>query len=101
MSVLITIKVGGDVATFRKALTERADEFEAAAKRARDAGAIHHRFGIGDGFVVAVDEWEKAEQFEAFFTDPDMQTFVASIGGDTSTPPDITVTEAVSSPDQF
>jgi quinol monooxygenase YgiN len=101
MSVLITVKVGGDTEKFRIALTERADEFKQVAERAQSQGAIHHRFGIGDGIVVAVDEWEDPVRFEAFFTDPAMQEFIASIGGDTSAPPDITVTEAVDSPDQF
>jgi quinol monooxygenase YgiN len=101
MSVLVVAKVKGDVAKFRAALTERADEYEAIAKRAQAAGAIHHRFGVGDGFVVVVDEWHAVEQFEKFFGDPDLQAFIAENGGDTSTPPDITITEAVESPDQF
>jgi hypothetical protein len=100
MSVLVVVKVSGDTAAFQQALTDRAGEFESVAERARSAGAIHHRFGIGDGFVLAVDEWETAEGFEQFFGDPKMQEFVASIGADPS-PPEIMVTEAISSPDQF
>jgi hypothetical protein len=98
--VLITVKVQGDVATFRRALADRAGEFDKAADRARAGGALHHRFGIGDGFVVAVDEWESAEQFQRFFSDPDMQAFIGSIGA-APVPPEITVTEAISSPDEF
>jgi hypothetical protein len=30
-----------------------------------------------------------------------LQEFVAAVGGDTSTPPEITVSEAIESPDQF
>jgi hypothetical protein len=101
MSVLVVAKVSGDVATFRKAIVERADEFAATGERARGAGAIHHRFGIGDGYVLAVDEWETPQDFEKFFGDPDMQAFIASIGGDTSAPPELTITEAISSADEF
>lgn len=101
MSVLITIKVGGDTDAFRKALTERSDEFQAISERSRTVGAIHHRFGVGDGYVLVVDEWESPQQFEAFFTDPKLQQFIGEVGGDTSTPPDITVTEAVVSADMF
>ena len=43
-------------------------------------GAIHHRFGIGDGFVVVIDEWETAEQFNTFFGDPELQQFISEIG---------------------
>jgi quinol monooxygenase YgiN len=101
MSVLIAGKMTGDVEAFRKALAERADEFTAHADRARGAGALHHRFGIADGYVLIIDEWESAEQFETFFTDPQLQAFIASAGGDTSAPPEITVAEAIDSPDQF
>jgi hypothetical protein len=101
MSVLVTVKVRGDLDKFRASLEERAGEFEKVADRAREGGALHHRFGIGDGYVLAVDEWHTPEQFEQFFSDPEMQTFVASIGADTSVPPEITILEALSTPDQF
>jgi hypothetical protein len=100
VSVLITFAVQGDTAVFRQALADRADEFEAISDRAKQAGAIHHRFGIGDGFVLVVDEWETAEQFESFFSNPELQAFIGSIGGSGGAPA-ITVTEAIDSPDQF
>jgi hypothetical protein len=62
MSVLITVKVTGDTAAFRQAVTERADEFAKIGESARGFGAIHHRFGVGDGYVLAVDEWESPER---------------------------------------
>jgi hypothetical protein len=101
MSVLVYGKISGDTATFRQALTERAAEFEKIATSARGSGAIHHRFGIGDGYVVLLDEWETADQFVQFFSNPELQAFVASVGGDTSSPPEIVMSEAVSSADQF
>lgn len=100
MSVLVMGKFQGDTAKFRQALQERGDEFEAISARSQTMGAIHHRFGIGDGFVVIVDEWETADQFNAFFADPDLQAFIAEIGA-AGGPPELTFTEAVSSPDQF
>ena len=101
MSVLIVGKMSGDVAAFRTALAERGDEFAAWAEKAKAVGAVHHRFGVGDGYVLIVDEWGSAEQFQGFFGDPELQAFVASAGGDPSAPPDITVAEAISSPDEF
>jgi hypothetical protein len=68
---------------------------------AKRAGCIHHRFGVGDGFVVIVDEWESAEQFQRFFSDPELQAFIASTGAIAETPPELSVTEAITSPDQF
>jgi hypothetical protein len=98
--VPVTGKFQGDTASFRRALTDRAGEFEKIAVIARSSGGIHHRFGIGDGFVLIVDEWQTAEQFEQFFTNPELQTFIGSVGADPG-PPDITVAEAVTSPDQY
>lgn len=99
MSVLVAIKVPGDVAKFRSTLTERADEMVKLAETAKAGGAVHHRFGIGDDFVLVVDEWESAAQFESFFGSPELQAFVASSGA--SGEPQISVTEAASSADEF
>jgi hypothetical protein len=61
MSVLIIGKFPSDTAVFKKALTDRPDEIAGEPEQARAAGAIHHRFGVGDGFVVLVDEWESPQ----------------------------------------
>ena len=100
MSVLVIAKFQGDTAKFRQALADRGDEFAKIVDDARAAGAIHHRFGVGDGFVVVQDEWDTAEHFQQFFADPSLQAFIGSTGA-ASTPPEITVSEAVSSSDQF
>ena len=100
MSVLIIAKFKGDTAKFRQSLADRADEFAKIAGRARTVGAIHHRFGVGDGFIMIVDEWESVDDFQRFFADPELQTFIGSVGA-APAPPEITVTEAVASSDQF
>jgi quinol monooxygenase YgiN len=100
MSVLVIAKFQGDTAKFRQSLVDRADEFEKTTDQARAAGGIHHRFGVGDGFVVVVDEWESVEKFQQFFANPELQAFIGSIGADPG-PPEITVAEAVASPDQY
>ena len=101
MSVLVITKFQGDTAVFRQALTERAGEFEKISDGARAAGSIHHRFGVGDGFVLVVDEWETVGQFEQFFSNPELQAFIGTVGGDTSSPPQVIVAEATHSADQF
>jgi len=53
VSVLVIAKFQGDTEVFRQSLADRGDEFAKYAESAQSAGAIHHRFGIGDG-VVAV-----------------------------------------------
>jgi heme-degrading monooxygenase HmoA len=101
MSVLVIAKIAGDTAKFRQSLTDRAAEYEKISADARAKGGIHHRFGLGDGYVLIVDEWETADQFAQFFSAPELQAFVASVGGDTSSPPDVTVSEAVASSGDF
>jgi hypothetical protein len=100
MSVLVIGKFQGDTAKFRQSLTDRAGEFAKVGDQARAAGGIHHRFGVGDGFVVIIDEWESVEQFQQFFANPELQAFIGSVGA-APAPPEITVVEAVASADQY
>jgi hypothetical protein len=100
MSVLVTVKFPADTAAFRQALADRADEFAKITESAQAAGGIHHRFGVGDGFVLLVDEWETLGHFERFFGDPSLQAFIGTVGA-APVPPEITVTEAIASPDQY
>jgi hypothetical protein len=100
MSVLVTVKFPGDTAMFRQALTDRAGEFAKISAQAQAAGGIHHRFGVGDGFVVVTDEWESVGHFQQFFGQPDLQAFIGSVGA-APVPPEIIVAEAISSPDQY
>ena len=100
MSVLITIKFKGDTAIFRQALHERADEFAKISDASKSVGGLHHRFGVGDGFVLVIDEWASVEQFQQFFSDPALQAFIGTVGA-AQEPPEITVAEAVASADEF
>jgi quinol monooxygenase YgiN len=100
MSVLVTMKFHGDTDQFRQALKQRSDEFVQIAGRARTQGALHHRFGVGDGFVQIVDEWESAADFQKFFSDPGLQDFIGSVGA-SQTPPEINMSEAIRTSDEF
>lgn len=101
MSVVITLKFQGDVATFRQAVVEHADDFTKMAEEPRGSGGgIHHRFAVGDGFVLVVDEWESVEHFQKFFANPDLQAIIAASGA-APQPPEITIAEAISTPDEY
>jgi hypothetical protein len=99
MSVLIIGRFPGDTAVFKKVLADRVDELVGVSEQARAAGAIHHRFAVGDGFIILVDEWASPQQFEQFFTRPDIQALVGEMGASGS--PDITIVEVVASPSDF
>jgi hypothetical protein len=100
MSVLVIAKFQGDTAVFRQALADRAAEFTKVADAARAAGGVHHRFGVGDGFVIVSDEWESPEHFQQFFSDPELQAFIGSVGA-APAPPELIIADAVVSPDQY
>ena len=101
MSVVITAKFQGDVATFRQALTDHGDQFaKMAAEAQASGGGLHHRFAVGDGFVLVVDERETVEHFQKFFSNPDLQALIAKSGA-APQPPEITIAEAISSPDEY
>jgi hypothetical protein len=99
MSVLVIGKFPGDTAVFKKVLTDRADELVGISEQARAVGAIHHTFGVGDGFVILVDEWESPQQFEQFFARPDIQALTGEMGA--SGPPEITIVEVAASPANY
>jgi len=101
MSVIITAKLSGDTNVFTKSLKERADEFREFAGRGREAGALHHQFAVGNGFVLVNDEWTSAEAFNKFFSDPQLMKFIGSVGADPNAAPEITIGESVDSPDKF
>ncbi|MBT2566268.1 hypothetical protein J7I84_07105 [Arthrobacter sp. ISL-85] len=101
MSIIVGVKIFADTTAFTAALNERAEEFETISARAQGAGAIHHRFGIGDGFVFVNDEWESKAAFDKFFSDPELQAFIGSVGGEADKTPEIIVGDSVDSPDQF
>jgi quinol monooxygenase YgiN len=48
---------------------------------------------------VVDDEWESVEDFEQFFSNPELQAFIGQIGA-APAPPEVTISEAVASPDQ-
>jgi hypothetical protein len=99
MSVLVTMRVKGDTAQFRRVLETETERLQALAARARDAGCIHHRFAVGDGFVMAVDEWGTAEAFQSFITSPEIAEAMSDMGAQGE--PEVDIGEAVDSPDQF
>jgi quinol monooxygenase YgiN len=100
MSVIIIGRFKVDTDKFERLLTERKADFIAVAKEGKSKGAAHHRFAIGDGEIVVIDEWTSAEAFQKFFegqaTVAEMLDQVGFQG-----PPEVTVLRAVDTPDQF
>lgn len=82
VSVIVIVRFPvSDVASSIKGLQANAAFFEALSGSAKSGGALHHQFAAGDGELVVVDEWETAEQFQAFFAgNPKIAEVMGSIG---------------------
>ena len=101
MSVHVTVKMQANSDLFTKSLEERAEDFVRIGQSGKAAGAIHHRFAVGPDYVVVIDEWDTAEHFEAFFSNPELQAFIGEVGGDASAPPEMIFGNLVDSADKF
>ena len=100
MSVIVIGKMVTDPANIEKLWADRKADFEAVAEEAKAAGAIHHRWGFGDGYTVIVDEWPDAASFQSFFGSNTTIPELMQAGG-VQGQPEFTIVEAKSAPDEF
>ncbi len=100
MSVIVIGKMTADPAKVRRIWADRKSDFEAVAQEAKQAGAVHHRWGFGDGHVTIIDEWPDAESFQNFFAS---NTAIPALmaAAEVSGAPEFTIVEAVTGPDEF
>ena len=61
------LRIPVDPDAMRGAAESQRETFLAIADHSKANGAIHHEFWAGEGEVLAVDEWESPEAFQAFF----------------------------------
>lgn len=87
-------------ANVEKLWAERAADFESIREAAKAAGALHHRWGFGDDYVVIIDEWPDAESFQNFFSGHPQIGELMQAGG-VEGPPEFTIVEARQGPDEF
>ena len=100
MSVLMTMRVPADTERFRQFVANEPDRLRRIADDARARGCLHYRFGVGDGVVVVIDEWESPEHFQRFFEgNPDIEAIMRDAGAQGE--PEIAFSEAIETPDQF
>jgi len=99
VSVIVIIKVPGDVAKARATFEAQSDFLNQTGQRGQAAGALHHKFAAGEGEIVVIDEWRSREEFEQFFADPSIAQFMADAGA--SGPPVVEFYEAIESAGVF
>jgi heme-degrading monooxygenase HmoA len=101
MSVFMMLQVEGDASRLAEVMQDTG-RWNAINTRARENGAIHHRFlASADGTTLAVlDEWESAEGFQRFFgSSPEIPQMMQEAG--VTSEPRITFWHPVDTPDQF
>ena len=100
MSVLMTLKVDGDVAKLIADNQANPQRIQDVSARGKAAGAIHHAFWSNGSTVLVVDEWPDAESFQKFFAaETDIPKIMADAG--VTTQPEITFWQRVELGDEF
>jgi hypothetical protein len=69
MSVIVTLRMKGDPKRLEEIASQNPDRVKSIAEKAKEAGAIAHRFYGSDGQIMVIDEWPDAERFQGFFQD--------------------------------
>jgi heme-degrading monooxygenase HmoA len=100
MSIIVVLRVPGDPAAFERYANANSEQVTRIAQAGRAAGAAHHMFAAGDGEIVVVDEWDSAENFQAFFAAQTEIPELMRAGGATGDP-QISFFRKIETPDAF
>jgi hypothetical protein len=90
MSVIVTVRVSGDPATFEQQAAAQADAIDRIMDVAKRHGLIAHRWYGADGQYMAIDEWPDADSFNAFFDEAQPDIGPVMQAARVSSPPDVT-----------
>jgi len=99
MAVVVLARMKVDPASFKKVHDARSDDFRAVMAQAQKAGVLHHRFILGDGEVVIIDDWPSAEAFQKFFDNATVASLMQDAG--VEGPPEISFYESIETVDQL
>ena len=102
MSVFMMLQVNGDAKRVQEVMAANPESFQTINARAKEHGAIHHRFlASSDGSIVAVfDEWESEDGFHKFFnSSPEIPELMAEAG--VTSQPQVSFWHPVDTPDAF
>jgi heme-degrading monooxygenase HmoA len=102
MSVIVMLRAKADPERLREVINSDRSRAEAIDARAKEHGAIHHRFigSVEGGEVIVLDEWESPEAFQRFFeASPDIAQMMQEIG--VTSEPEITFWNELDTIDTF
>ena len=101
MSVIVTIRVNADPASFEEHLRGQADTLDRTLELAKRHGVVAHRWYAGDGEVLVADEWPDAESFRTFFAEAqtEIAPFLEAVG--VTSPPEVRFWRVLDTSDAF
>jgi heme-degrading monooxygenase HmoA len=100
MSIIMVLRVSGDPAAFEQYVKANPELVTRIAQEGRARGAAHHMFAAGDGEIVVIDEWDSADNFQAFFNSQTEIPELMRAGGATGAP-EVTFYRRMDTPDAF
>ncbi len=100
MSAIVIGTTTVDPRKVQRLWSERRADFEAVVADAKTQGAVHHRWGFGDGRVVIIDERKDGESFQRFFQ-PQQTIAELLAAAAVEDPADFQIYEAKEGPDHF
>jgi len=102
MSVTVMLRAKADPKRLQEVINSAESRTETVNTRAKELGAIHHRFLASADCteVVVLDEWESAEGFQKFFeSSPEIAQIMAETG--VTSEPEITFWHGLDTTDAF
>ena len=102
MGVTMMLRVKADAARVQETINGDASRWQAINARAKELGAIHHRFfASADGTeIVVIDEWESPEAFQKFFeSSPEIPQIMQGVGA--TSEPEVTFWHELDTDDRF
>ena len=102
MSVIMMLRVKADPKRLQEVINGDESRTQAVNTRAKELGAIHHRFlaSADASEVIVLDEWESAEGFQKFFeSSPEIAQIMAETG--VTSEPEVTFWHEVDTIDKF
>jgi hypothetical protein len=99
MSVLVVQRIPADTAQFEAYMAANTQLVEQLSGQAKAGGCRAHRFAVGQGEVIVVDEWDTPEQFETFISSPEIQQVIGQMGAQGE--PEVTFAESKGLPGEF
>jgi hypothetical protein len=101
MSVFMMLQVEGDAERVAQIMQDP-QRWESINARAKEHGAIHHRFlaSVDGGTIAVFDEWESPEGFQRFFeSSPEIPQIMREAG--VTSEPRVSFWRPLDTPDQF